>query len=53
MLDANLNFEKTGVIWEKYDGRDGKVAVTDEYETPEMLGWSAGVYRYFVEEMKL
>ena len=53
MLDVNINFEKTGVIWEKYDGRDGAVAVTNEYETPEMLGWSAGVYRFFVEDMKL
>ena len=53
MLDVNINFEKTGVIWEKYDGLDGTVAVTNEYETPEMLGWSAGVYRFFVEDMKL
>ena len=48
-----MNFEKTSVIWEKYDGRDGAVAVTNEYETPEMLGWSAGGYRFFVEDMKL
>ena len=53
MLCVNENFEKTGVIWEKYDGRDGSVAVTSEYQTPEMLGWSAGVYRYFVKDMKL
>ncbi|MBE5742902.1 MAG: hypothetical protein E7360_06290 [Clostridiales bacterium] len=53
MEDVNLNFERTGVIWEKYDGRDGSVAVTNEYETPEMLGWSAGVYRVFADEMGL
>jgi alpha,alpha-trehalase len=53
MLGVNINFEKTGVLWEKYDGRDGSVAITNEYHTPEMLGWSAGVYRYFVEDMKL
>ena len=52
-LQDGINFEKTGVIWEKYDGRDGSIAVTNEYETPEMLGWSAGVYRFFVEDMKL
>ena len=48
---VNDNFEKTGVIWEKYDGRDGSVAKTSEYETPEMLGWSAGVYKVFCEEI--
>lgn len=53
MQGVNINFEKTGVLWEKYDGRDGSVAITNEYHTPEMLGWSAGVYRYFVEDMKL
>ncbi|MBQ6980363.1 MAG: hypothetical protein IJQ07_06935 [Clostridia bacterium] len=49
--DVNINFEKTGVIWEKYDGRDGSVARTNEYETPEMLGWSAGVYKAFCGEI--
>ena len=48
---VNINFEKTGIIYEKYDGRDGSVAVTNEYETPEMLGWSAGVYKVFAEEL--
>lgn len=51
MYDVNINFEKTGRIWEKYDGRDGSIAVTNEYETPEMLGWSAGAYRIFAEEL--
>ncbi len=41
------NFVKTNRIWEKYDGRDGSIGVSFEYETPEMLGWSAGVYRFF------
>ena len=48
---VNDNFEKTGVIWEKYDGRNGSVATTNEYKTPEMLGWSAGVYKYFYGEI--
>ncbi len=53
MLCVNINFEKAGVLWEKYDGRDGSIAVTNEYETPEMLGWSAGVYRFFADDMNL
>lgn len=53
MLNVNVNFEKAGVIWEKYDGKTGGVGVSNEYETPEMLGWSAGVYRFFVEDMKI
>ena len=43
------NFAETGRIWEKYDAVTGKIAVTSEYETPEMMGWSAAVYRFFVE----
>jgi alpha,alpha-trehalase len=37
-------FEKTGSLWEKYDASACAVSVTSEYETPEMLGWTAGVY---------
>ena len=51
MCAVNDNFEKTGCLWEKYDGRDGSVAKTNEYETPEMLGWTAGVYRVFAEAL--
>lgn len=48
------NFDKTGKIWEKYDSITGEVAQTlQEYGTPAMLGWSAAVYRYFEEELKL
>lgn len=44
-------FEKTGRIWEKYDANSGEVAVTSEYKTPEMMGWSAAVYRRFIEDL--
>ena len=50
---VSYNFEKTGKIWEKYDALTGEVAQTlQEYGTPEMIGWSAAVYRYFEEELK-
>lgn len=45
-------FEQTGSLWEKYDAKKGIVSVTNEYETPEMMGWTAGVYRFLEEEIK-
>lgn len=41
---VDRNFEKTGNIWEKYNVVSGEVVVGSEYETPPMMGWSAGVY---------
>ena len=49
MRAVEKNFKETGRIWEKYDASNGKVAVTSEYETPEMMGWSAAMYRFFDE----
>ncbi len=43
-------FEKTGSLWEKYDSDKGGVSVSDEYETPRMLGWTAGVFLYLCEK---
>lgn len=37
-------FARTGALWEKYDTLTGAVSVAKEYESPEMLGWTAGVY---------
>lgn len=42
------NFKTTGRLWEKYNAKTGMVGVSVEYKTPEMLGWTAGVYRYFI-----
>lgn len=43
-------FKKTGKLWEKYDAINGQVASTDEYDTPSMLGWTAGVYEFLLKE---
>ena len=43
-------FEQTGSLWEKYDAKKGDVSCTSEYETPRMMGWTAGVYRYLEEQ---
>ena len=39
-------YAQTGKLWEKYDAVSGKVAFTPEYETPPMMGWTAGVYKH-------
>lgn len=45
---VDKNFEATGRLWEKYDTVKGDVSVTVEYKTPTMLGWTAGVYEYLL-----
>ena len=40
------SFKKTGQLWEKYDALKGELSVCLEYETPPMLGWTAGVYMF-------
>lgn len=40
-------FERSGRLWEKYDAVKGGKATINEYGTPEMLGWTAGIYNYF------
>lgn len=43
---AERNFAATGNLWEKYNTVTGDVSATKEYESPQMMGWSAGVYLY-------
>ncbi len=37
-------FQKTNNLWEKYNALDGTINVANEYDMPDMLGWTAGVY---------
>lgn len=46
-------FVKSGRLWEKYDGEKGGAATVNEYDVPEMLGWTAGVFEYFYKELGL
>ena len=39
-------FEKTGKLWEKYNGITGDVA-NEDYDAPSMMGWTSGVYWLF------
>lgn len=38
------SWKQTGTIWEKYDVNLGATSTSKEYDTPEMLGWSAATY---------
>ena len=41
------NFAAHGKLFEKYNGVTGGIDAASEYGTPEMLGWTAGVYTAF------
>ena len=43
---VDMNFEKTQNIWEKYNTITGEISATKEYDSPKMMGWSAGVYLF-------
>ena len=45
-------YRRTGTLWEKYDVSDIFRNVDAEYETPQMLGWSAGVFLYLVDYLE-
>lgn len=49
------NYEKSGKLYEAYDALTGEVK-NDEYEAPEMMGWTAGcfqeMYRDLIAETK-
>ena len=38
------NFLQTGNLWEKYNVVEGNINVSNEYEMPHMLGWTAGTF---------
>lgn len=40
------NFMETGNLWEKYNIAEGNVNVSDEYEMPTMIGWTAGIFNW-------
>ena len=42
----DTSYKNTGNLWEKYNGATGETAC-QEYDSPTMMGWTAGVYLYF------
>ena len=49
MSVVEKQFELTGLLWEKYDSRDGSI-MNAEYDAPPFLGWTAAVYEIFALE---
>ena len=49
MSTVEKQFEKTGLLWEKYDARDGSI-MNVEYDAPPFMGWTASTYEIFALE---
>lgn len=45
-------YGQTGKLWEKYNVVKGDIDVNNEYEMPEMLGWTAGVFVYSADYLQ-
>ena len=45
-------YRRTGKVWEKYNVTDIFENVDAEYETPQMLGWSAGTFIWLSEYLE-
>ena len=52
ILLIEKNFRATGGLWEKYNAVDGTTQCANEYEMPQMMGWTAGVYKAFKKMKK-
>ncbi|MBA3649237.1 MAG: alpha,alpha-trehalase [Chitinophagales bacterium] len=39
-------YKSTGTLWEKYNAVEGNLKVNEEYKTPPMIGWTAGIYAH-------
>lgn len=49
---VSANFHRTGDLWEKYNVVDGSIEAKSEYETPRMMGWTAGVFVYAADYLE-
>ena len=44
MASMTIVASASGNLWEKYNVVTGEVSTAKKYDTPAMMGWSAGVY---------
>lgn len=52
-LSATVSlWRKSGKLWEKMNCTDASMPVDREYDTPEMMGWTAGVFIMLDEYIK-
>ena len=49
MATIEKQFKLTGLLWEKYDARDGSI-MNVEYDAPPFMGWTASTYQIFATE---
>ena len=49
MSTIEKQFKLTGLLWEKYDARDGSI-MNVEYAAPSFMGWTASTYEIFAIE---
>ena len=49
MATIEKQFKLTGLLWEKYDARDGSI-MNVEYNAPPFMGWTASTYQIFATE---
>ena len=49
MATIEKQFKLTGLLWEKYDARDGSI-MNVEYNAPPFMGWTASTYQIFAAE---
>ncbi len=49
MSTIEKQFELTGLLWEKYDAKDGSI-MNVEYDAPPFMGWTASTYEIFAIE---
>lgn len=47
------NYRQTGNLWEKYNVVEGNVNVSNEYQMPTMIGWTAGIFVYATDYLGL
>ena len=44
-------FKNTEKLWEKYDAKNCSLPNAKDSKDHEMLGWTAGVYRYLFDDI--
>lgn len=46
-------YEKTGNLWEKYNGVTCDIDVKGEYEMPPFMGWTAGAFMFMTDYLSV
>lgn len=52
VLTCARNLASTGRLWEKYNALTGRIDVANEYEMPQMMGWTAGGFLHAAEVLE-